>query len=52
MGRLDTNLPFAELKQQSRINDRARAADKAENFSQRIREGLPMPGSLSGATRR
>ena len=41
MGRLDTSLPFAELKQQSRINDRARAADNAENFSQRIRAGLP-----------
>ena len=52
MGRLDTSLPFAELKQQSHVNARARAADKAENFSQRIREGLPMPGPLSGAPRR
>ena len=51
MGRLDTSLPFNELKQQSRINARARAADKAENFSQRIREGLPMPGPVSGAAR-
>jgi hypothetical protein len=42
MGRLDTSLPFPELKRRSRINVRARAADKAENFSQRIRQGLPL----------
>jgi hypothetical protein len=41
MGKLDTSLPFAELKQQSRINDRARAADQDPAFSQRIRAGLP-----------
>ena len=52
MGRLDTSLPFAELKQQSRINARARAADKAADFSQWIRQGLPMPGPLSGAAPR
>jgi len=52
MGKLDTSLPFAELKQRSRVNARARVADKAENFSQRIRQGLPMPGPLSGAARR
>ena len=52
MGRLDTSLPFAKLKQQSRINERARAADKAADFSQWIRQGLPMPGPLSGAARR
>jgi len=52
MGRLNTSLPFAELKQQSRINDRARAADKAADFSQWIRQGLSMPGPLSGAARR
>lgn len=36
-GRLDTSRPFAELQQRSRINARARAADQAEDFSQRIR---------------
>jgi hypothetical protein len=40
-GKLDTNLPFAELQQRSVINPRAIAADKAEDFSRRIREGLP-----------
>ena len=39
--RLDTSLPFAELRQRSRINDAARAADHAADFSRRIREGLP-----------
>lgn len=41
MGRLDTSLPFDELKQQSRINVRARAADQDPAFPQRIRAGLP-----------
>ncbi len=44
-GRLDTSLPFAELKRRSLINARARAADAAEDFSRRIRVGLPMPAS-------
>lgn len=34
-------LPFADLKQRSRINDRAQAADRDRNFSSIIREGLP-----------
>jgi len=34
-------LPFAELKQRARINDAARAADAAPDFSQRIRAGRP-----------
>jgi hypothetical protein len=42
-GRLDTGLPFAELKKRSYINPRAKAADKDPAFSQRIREGLPVP---------
>jgi hypothetical protein len=33
--------PFAELKQRSLINERARAADDDPNFSRPIREGLP-----------
>jgi Domain of unknown function (DUF4105) len=34
-------LPFAELKQRSLINKRARAADQDPDFSRLIREGLP-----------
>jgi len=34
-------LSFAELKQRSLINERARAADQDPNFSRMIREGLP-----------
>ena len=40
-GVLNQDLPFAELKKQSLINQKAQAADKAPDFSQRIREGLP-----------
>lgn len=40
-GTLDTSLPFAELKQRSIINPKAKAADQNPNFSLRIREGLP-----------
>ena len=41
-GRLDQSLPFAELRQRSRVNDAARAAGiDAADFSQRIRAGLP-----------
>jgi len=43
LGRLDTSRPFPELERMSRVNDRARAADKDPAFSQRIREGLPIP---------
>jgi hypothetical protein len=34
-------LPFAELKQRSHINERARAADQDPEFSRLIREGVP-----------
>jgi hypothetical protein len=34
-------LAFAELKQRSLIDQRAKAADKDPEFSARIREGLP-----------
>ncbi|MGH8554791.1 MAG: hypothetical protein ACREUD_04365 [Gammaproteobacteria bacterium] len=40
-GKLDTSLPFPELQRRSRVNARARAADRAEDFSRRVREGLP-----------
>lgn len=37
-GRLDTTLPFEELRRRSHINGRARAADQARDFSARIRQ--------------
>ena len=40
-GRIDTTLPFDELRQRSLINDAARAADDASDFSKRIRASLP-----------
>jgi hypothetical protein len=40
-GRVDTTLPFAELRARSRINDAAQAADNAPDFSERIRASLP-----------
>jgi hypothetical protein len=41
MGRLDGSLPFEELKRRAHINAVAQAADKAPDFSRRIRAGLP-----------
>ena len=40
-GGLDQSVPFEALRRQSLINDRARAADGAPDFSRRIRAGLP-----------
>jgi hypothetical protein len=40
-GRLNSTLPFEEMRQRSWINDDARAAGDAENFSEKIRVGLP-----------
>ncbi|MDH3918744.1 MAG: DUF4105 domain-containing protein, partial [Rhodospirillales bacterium] len=40
-GSLDQSLPFDALRQQSHINERARAADGADDFSRRIRDNLP-----------
>jgi Domain of unknown function (DUF4105) len=41
MGRFDRSLPFEELKRRGHVNAAAQAADKAPDFSQRIRAGLP-----------
>lgn len=38
---IDCSLPFAELKRISRVNDRAKAADRDSDFSEKIRAGLP-----------
>jgi hypothetical protein len=43
-GRLDSSLPFDELQQRSVVNARAQAADRASDFSRRIRdEAQPAP---------
>jgi hypothetical protein len=47
LGKIDTTKPFPELEKLSHVNDRAHAADKDPAFSQRIREGLPMPAPQS-----
>jgi hypothetical protein len=50
-GRVDTTLPFDELRRRSRINDVAQAADGAPDFSQRIRASLPtMPRDTAHQT--
>jgi hypothetical protein len=41
IGRLDSNVPFAELQRRAHVNARAQAADKAADFSRQIRAGLP-----------
>ncbi len=51
MGRLDTRLPFADLRRRSHINPRAQAANEAPDFSQRIRAGLPMPTPAGGSSK-
>jgi hypothetical protein len=41
IGVVDTTLPFADLRKRSRINDAAQAADRAPDFSRRIRASVP-----------
>jgi Domain of unknown function (DUF4105) len=40
-GRINTDLPFEELRQRSLINPAAQAADGSADFSERIRASLP-----------
>jgi hypothetical protein len=40
-GRLDTSVPFEELRRRSYVNPRAQAADQAADFSARIRAPSP-----------
>ena len=51
LGRVDTTMPFAQLEKLSRVNERAHAADKDPAFSERIREGLPVPRPLAALER-
>ena len=46
LGGLDTSLPFEMLRKISFINERANRAGNDPGFSEKIREGLPMPGGL------
>jgi len=40
-GAIFTNVPLSELKTRGHVNERAQAADKAEDFSRLIRQGIP-----------
>src|SRR6266404_38851 len=42
-GRVDTSLPFTELRQHSEITTKAKAAAGSPDFARLIRVGLPMP---------
>lgn len=52
-GRLDKSVSFAELRKRAHVNARAQAADKAADFSRRIRGTLDTaaPGSAMRSTR-
>ncbi|MCE9519697.1 MAG: DUF4105 domain-containing protein [Verrucomicrobia bacterium] len=45
-GAVDTTRLYEELEKISRINDRALAADRDPDFSERIRDSLPMPAGF------
>jgi hypothetical protein len=51
-GRLDSRVPFAELKRRGHVNARAAAADTAPDFSRRIREGMePTAAEMESGTK-
>ena len=43
LGIIDNSLEFDELRERSHINAAAHAAGNADDFSQQIRRGLPVP---------
>lgn len=47
-GTIDNSLPFEELKAMSHINESAQQVGEGEDFSAKIREGLPMPALRQG----
>jgi len=49
-GRLDTTLPFDELRRRSHINAAAQAAGDAPDFSQRIRADVPAPHTRAASS--
>lgn len=46
-GGLDPRFSFEELKQRGHVNERARTAGDSDDFSQKIREGVPAPVPLT-----
>jgi hypothetical protein len=40
---IDTALPYPDMQRVSLVNERARAAGDAAEFSTQIRQGLPAP---------
>jgi len=50
-GSLDRSMPFEELRAKSDITEKAKAAGMAEDFSQRIRVGLPRMDRASPETK-
>jgi hypothetical protein len=47
-GIIDTDLPFPELQQRCYISSRAKATGTADDFSARIRDGVPLPSPGPG----
>jgi hypothetical protein len=43
LGATDASMPFAKLRELSRIHDKALRADAEPDFATRIREGMPIP---------
>jgi hypothetical protein len=43
VGATDTSMPFEKLRELSRIHDKAALADANPDFSEKIREGIPVP---------
>jgi hypothetical protein len=43
VGATDTSMPFEKLRELSRIHDKAALADADPDFSEKIREGIPVP---------
>jgi hypothetical protein len=50
-GTITRSLPFPELRQRSRIDAQAKAADRDPAFSERIRTGLPGASGRAGQDR-
>lgn len=51
IGRLDPSRPFPALTRLGHVNRRAHAADRDPAFSQRIRDGIPVPPPLPELSR-
>ena len=43
IGSLDTSMPFGELRERCHVNERVEAAGDGDDFSRKIREGVPQP---------